>query len=83
MPPATVTTPSGFTAIFSSRPTLDSLTPGSARALRDSTREEFINLYASAMGTVKALFPRDRATQDAFFDTVRSPSDDAEEETES
>ena len=56
---------------------------GSARALRDSTREEFINLYASAMGTVKALFPCDRATQDAFFDTVRSPSDDAEDETES
>ena len=34
------------------------------------------------MGTVKALFPRDRATQDAFFDTVRSPSDDGEDETE-
>ena len=56
---------------------------GSARALRDSTREDFIDLYASAMGTVRALFPRDRATQDAFFDTVRSPSDDAEDETES
>lgn len=55
---------------------------GSARALRDSTREEFINLYASAMGTIRALFPRDRATQDAFFDAVRSPSDDGEDEAE-
>lgn len=55
---------------------------GSARALRDSTREEFINLYASAMGTVKALFPRERATQDAFFDAVRTASDDGDDEAE-
>jgi hypothetical protein len=55
---------------------------GSARALRDSTREEFVNLYASAMGTVKALFPRDKATQDAFFDAVRTASDDGDDEAE-
>ena len=55
---------------------------GSARALRDSTKEEFINLYASAMGAVRELFPRDRATQDVFFDEVRSPSDDAVDEDE-
>ena len=55
---------------------------GAARALRDSTREEFINLYASAMGSIKSLFPRDRATQDAFFDVVRSPSDDGDDEAE-
>jgi hypothetical protein len=34
------------------------------------------------MGTVKALFPRDKATQDAFFDAVRTASDDGDDEAE-
>ena len=49
------------------------------RALRNAAKEDFLDLFAKAAGTIKALFPRDRAVQDIFFDDVRA-SDDSEPE---
>lgn len=45
---------------------------GSARAVRDQAREDFLDVYASAAASIKGVFPRDRARQDVFFDVIRA-----------
>ena len=50
-----------------------------ARALRNAVKEDFVTLYAKTAGSIKMLFPRERAVQDIFFDEVRSSGgEDAE-----
>lgn len=47
---------------------------GQARAVRDTAKEDFLDAYAQAIAGIQSLFPRDRATQDIFFDDVRAAS---------
>ena len=41
-----------------------------AKAVRDATREDFLDVYAKVAARVKIEFPRDRRMQDIFFDSV-------------
>lgn len=47
---------------------------GQSRAIRDTAKEDFLDEYARAIAGVQSLFPRDRATQDIFFDDARATS---------
>ena len=40
------------------------------RAKRDAVREDFLDVYAATASRVKAEFPRNRASQELFFDKV-------------
>jgi hypothetical protein len=40
------------------------------RANRDGTKERFLDLYAEIAAQVRSIFPRDRRTQDLFFDDL-------------
>jgi hypothetical protein len=40
------------------------------RAKRDAVKEDFLDVYAASASRVKAEFPRNRATQELFFDRV-------------
>lgn len=51
------------------------------RAMRDGTKESFLDTFASVANRIKALFPRDKTLQDIFFEDVRK-SDDGGVETE-
>ena len=44
------------------------------RALRDAVKEAFRTTYAEVMSRVEAEFPRDKVTQELFFDEVRTRS---------
>ena len=53
------------------------------RAKRDAAKEDFLDVYSSTADRVKAEFPRDRATQDLFFDKVSdAPVADDEDDTD-
>ena len=41
------------------------------RAKRDAVREYFLDVYAATAFRVKAEFPRNRASQELFFDSTR------------
>jgi hypothetical protein len=43
-----------------------------ARAVRDAAKEDFLDAFAAVAGAVKELFPRNRPTQEVFFDQFRS-----------
>ncbi|MDC3953177.1 hypothetical protein [Polyangium jinanense] len=45
-----------------------------ARAARDAAKEKFLLVYTEVMSRLVAEFPRDRVTQDLFFDEVRTRS---------
>ncbi|MDI1447301.1 hypothetical protein [Polyangium sp. 6x1] len=44
------------------------------RAARNAAKDKFLHKYAEIMSRVEAEFPKDRATQDLFFDEVRTKS---------
>ncbi|MDC3985014.1 hypothetical protein [Polyangium jinanense] len=44
------------------------------RAARNAAKDKFIHKYVEIMSRVEAEFPKDRATQDLFFDEVRTKS---------
>jgi hypothetical protein len=44
------------------------------RAARNAAKEKFVTMYATAMSGVEGEFPRDKVTQDLFFDEVRTKS---------
>ncbi len=44
------------------------------RAARNAIKQQFITTYVEIMSRVEAEFPRDRVTQDLFFDEVRTKS---------
>ena len=56
------------------------------RAQRDMAKEDFLDVYATVAGRIRAEYPRDRDTQDLFFDAVSrrrrgsSPDTDDDEE---
>jgi hypothetical protein len=55
------------------------------RAARDAIKEDYLDAFARVAAAVKELFPRDRARQDVFFDSIRSAhgaADDADEPDE-
>ena len=52
------------------------------RAVRNAARESFLNTYASVAAQIKGLFPRDKTTQDVFFEDVRSRGGEDEGEAE-
>lgn len=45
-------------------------TTADLRAKRDAAKEDFLDVFATTAGRVKAEFPRDRPMQDLFFDKV-------------
>jgi hypothetical protein len=45
-----------------------------AKAARDAAKETFLLMYAEVMSRLEAEFPRDKITQDLFFDEVRTRS---------
>lgn len=52
----------------------------SKRALRDGSKEDFLDTYAKVTSAIKALFPRDKALQDVFFEDVRRAGGESEGE---
>ena len=52
---------------------------GSKRALRNSTKDAFLDTYASVANRIKSLFPRDKTLQDLFFEDVRKSGGDDDE----
>ncbi|HVK65276.1 MAG TPA: hypothetical protein VM694_12420, partial [Polyangium sp.] len=44
------------------------------RAARNAAKDKFLHKYVEIMSRVEAEFPKDRATQDLFFDEVRTKS---------
>ncbi|MBI4950924.1 MAG: hypothetical protein HY908_02745 [Myxococcales bacterium] len=44
-------------------------------AERDAVKEDFLDVYAKIAAGVRGLYPRDRTTQDLFFDEVTSSAD--------
>ncbi|MRG91732.1 hypothetical protein [Polyangium spumosum] len=44
------------------------------RVARDAAKEAFLTMYVEVMSRVAAEFPRDKPTQDLFFDEVRTRS---------
>ena len=51
----------------------------SRRALRDTAKETFLDIYASSTAAIRALFPRDKALQDLFFEETRAASGNADD----
>jgi hypothetical protein len=49
------------------------------KAARDTAKEDYLDVYAQVAARVKAEFPRDRAMQDLFFDTVSDAGSPIEE----
>lgn len=45
---------------------------GLARAAEDGARETFVSSYDSNVGAIRQMFPRNRARQDLYFDTIRA-----------
>jgi hypothetical protein len=60
-----------YTSALAKRRTA-ALALGQARAVRDTAREDYLDAYAKACSGVQSIFPRDRTTQDIFFDDVRA-----------
>ncbi len=44
------------------------------RAIRNAAKDKFLVMYAEVMSRVEAEFPRDKGTQELFFDEVRTRS---------
>jgi hypothetical protein len=55
-------------------------TLGLARAQEDGARETWVAAYDSNAGAIRAMFPRQRARQDLYFDQFRSRSANADED---
>jgi len=51
-----------------------------ARAARDAVKEDFLDVFAVVAARIKAEFPRDRAMQNLFFDTLDSGRNEPEPE---
>lgn len=49
------------------------------KAARDAAKEDYLDVYAQVAARVKAEYPRDRAMQDIFFDTVSDAGSPIEE----
>ena len=42
------------------------------RAVRDSVKEDFLDVFATVAAAIKGEFPRDKKRQDVFFDKLRA-----------